>query len=119
MSQEIRIYHNPNCPSSKHAVRIAQELGVEAEVIVYQKTPPDRDTLLWIAEHLEDPVADLVRKDSLFAKLELNADDYVTPEAVADLLAERKMLLQRPIVIRRERAIIGRPKERIQALLSE
>jgi arsenate reductase (glutaredoxin) len=118
MSENIQIYHNPNCPSSKHAVRIAEELGIDAEVIVYQKTPPDRATLLWIATHLEDPVADLVRKDSLFKKLALNADDYVTPDAVADLLAERKMLLQRPIVVRGDRVIIGRPKERIMALLA-
>ena len=119
MSDAIRIYHNPHCPSSVHAVRIADELGANAEVIVYQKTPPDRETLLWIAKHLEDPVADLVRKDSLFKKLDLNPDDYVTPDAVADLLTERKMLLQRPIVIRGDRAIIGRPKERITALLSD
>lgn len=118
MSETIRIYHNPNCPSSKHAVRIAEELGIEAEVIVYQKTPPDRATLLWIAEHLEDPVADLVRKDSLFKALDLNPDDYVTPDAVADLIAERKMLLQRPVVVRGDRVIIGRPKERIHALLA-
>jgi arsenate reductase (glutaredoxin) len=118
MSEPIRIYHNPNCPSSKHAVRIAEELGVNAEVVIYQKTPPDRATLLWIAEHLEDPVADMVRKDSLFTKLDLNPDDYTTPEAVADLLADRKMLLQRPIVIRGDRAIIGRPKERITQLLA-
>lgn len=117
MSDRVTIYHNPHCPSSVHAVRIAGELGVEAEVIVYQKDPPNRETLLWIAEHLEDPVCDLVRKDSLFKKLGLDAGDYVAPDAVADLLAERKMLLQRPVVIRGETAIIGRPKERITALL--
>jgi arsenate reductase (glutaredoxin) len=119
MSDAVTIYHNPHCPSSVHAVRIAEELGVAAEVIVYQKTPPDRETLLWIAEHLEDPACDLVRKDSLFKKLGLDAGDYVTPEAVADLLASRKMLLQRPVVIRGETAIIGRPKERISHLLSQ
>ncbi len=118
MGEKIRVYHNPNCPSSKHAVRIAGELGFDADVIVYQKTPPDRATLLWIAEHVEDPIADLVRKDSLFKKLELNPGDYTTPESVADLLVACKMLLQRPIVVRGDRAIIGRPKERIHALLT-
>ncbi len=117
MSDPVRIYHNPHCPSSVHAVRIADELGGEAEVIVYQATPPDRATLLWIANHLEDPPADLVRKDSLFKKLALDEADYVTPEAVADLLTAWKMLLQRPVVIRGDRAIIGRPKERVRALL--
>ena len=68
MSEPIRAYHNPNCASSKHAVGLAEQLGVKAEVIVHQKTSPDRATLLWIAQHLEDPISDLVRNDSLFAE---------------------------------------------------
>ena len=68
---------------------------------------------------LEDPVEDLVRKDSQFKKLELNPDDYVgNPDAVIDLLVERKALLQRPLVVTKDTAIIGRPKERIRELLS-
>ncbi len=97
---------------------VAEELGVEANIVVYQKTPPDRATIIWLAEHLEDPVADLVRKDSQFAKLGLNAADYTTPETVADIIVKHKMLMQRPIVVRGDRAIIGRPKERIRQLLS-
>jgi arsenate reductase (glutaredoxin) len=99
-------------------VRIASELGVDAEIVNYQKTPPDRATLEFIVAHLEDPVADLVRKDSQFAKLGLNADDYTTPNAVVELLLKRKMLMQRPVVVRGSTAIIGRPKDRITALLS-
>lgn len=97
---------------------IANEMGIEPEIVVYQKTPPDRAALTWIVEHLEDPVADLVRKDSQFAKLGLNADDYTTPEAVVELLLKHKMLMQRPVVVRGDKAIIGRPKERIRQLLT-
>ncbi len=83
------------------------------------KEPPDRATLEKIVAGLEDPVEDLVRKDSQFKKLELNADDYVgNPEAVIDLLSERKALLQRPIVVKGKKAIIGRPKARIAEFLS-
>jgi arsenate reductase len=98
-------------------VRIASELGVDAEIVNYQKTPPDRATLEFIAAHLEDPVADLVRKDSQFDKLGLNADDYTTPTAVVELLLKRKMLMQRPVVVRGNKAIIGRPKDRVTKLL--
>jgi arsenate reductase len=66
---------------------------------------------------LEDPVADLVRKDSLFEKLGLRAEDYVTPDAVIDLLATQPKLLQRPVVLVDGKAIIGRPKDRVRALL--
>ena len=83
------------------------------------KEPPDRAALEKIVAGLEDPVEDLVRKDSQFKKLELNADDYVgNPEAVIALLSERKALLQRPIVVKGKKAIIGRPKDRIRDFLS-
>ena len=97
---------------------IAAEMGLEPEVIVYQRAPPDRTTLTWIAEHLEDPVADLVRKDSQFTKLGLNAAEYTTTETVVELLLKHKMLMQRPVVVFGDRAIIGRPKDRIRTLLS-
>ena len=68
---------------------------------------------------LEDPVEDLVRKDSQLKKLGLNADDYVNnPEAVVELLVERKALMQRPVLVKSDSAIIGRPKDRIADFLS-
>ena len=69
---------------------------------------------------LEDPVEDLVRKDSVFKKLELNPDDYVgNPEAVVELLSQKKALLQRPVVVKGKKAIIGRPKTRISEFLKK
>jgi arsenate reductase len=98
-------------------VRIADELGVPAEIILYQKTPPDRDELAWLVAHLEDPPGDLVRKDSLFKKLALDEADFQTPEAVVEVILKHKMLMQRPVVVRGDRAIIGRPKDRVRELL--
>lgn len=98
---------------------VAEDLGVDHDVVLYMKEPPDRAALEKIVAGLEDPVEDLVRKDSQFKKLELNADDYVdNPEAVIDLLVERKALLQRPVVVKGKKAIIGRPKTRIADFLS-
>ena len=98
---------------------LAEDLGVDADVVLYMKTPPDRAALTKIVDGLEDPVEDLVRKDSRFKKLELDPDDYVdNPEAVIDLLVEQKALLQRPIVVKGKKAIIGRPKDRIAQFLS-
>lgn len=84
----------------------------------YLKQKPDRATLERIVAGLEDPVADLVRKDSVFEKLGLQADDYVTGPAVVDLLLKHPRLLQRPVVVRGSKAIIGRPKDRVRELLS-
>jgi arsenate reductase-like glutaredoxin family protein len=55
---------------------VAEDLGVDHEVILYIKTPPDEATLTKIVGILEDPVEDLVRKDSKFKKLELNPDGF-------------------------------------------
>ena len=98
---------------------VAEDLGVDHEVILYIKTPPDKATLTKIVEVLEDPAEDLVRKDSKFKKLELNPDDFVgNPKAVIDILVKHKQLLQRPILVTRNKAIIGRPKQRIIDFLS-
>jgi arsenate reductase len=115
---DVTIYHNPYCHASQNAIAIADELGVAYEVVLYLKQRPDRATLEAIADRLEDPLADLVRKDSLFKKLGLDAADYVERDPVVELLVQRPALLQRPVVVRGERAIVGRPKERIRELLA-
>lgn len=98
---------------------VAEELGIEHDTILYMKEPPGRDTLEHIVSILEDPVEDLVRKDARFKKLGLNPDDFVgNAEAVVDIIAEHKALMQRPVVVKGDRAIIGRPKSRIAELLS-
>jgi arsenate reductase len=99
-------------------VSIAQELGVEADVVLYIKTPPDEATLRAIIAKLEDPVTDLVRRDSLWKKLGLTDADVRTADQVVKVLVKHKQLLQRPIVVTPKRAIIGRPKERVRDLLS-
>ena len=98
---------------------VAEDLGVDHEVILYIKNPPCREDLEKVIDALEDPVEDLVRKDSKFKKLELSAEDYVdNPEAVIEILLKHKQLLQRPIVLSGSKAIVGRPKQRIIDLLS-
>ncbi len=100
---------------------VAEELGVEVDVVLYMKEPPDESLLRRIADGLADPVEDLVRKDSQFKKLDLVEDDYVGDvQAVVELLARRKALLQRPVLIRGDLAgsgplvaTVGRPKDRL------
>jgi arsenate reductase len=110
----VVIYHNPKCSTSNHAMSTLQELGVDAEVVQYLKTPPDRATLERLVTMIDGPVEDLVRKDANFEKLGLNAADYVGNEkAVVDVLVAHKELLQRPIIVKDGKAIIGRPKDRV------
>lgn len=97
---------------------VAEELGVEVDVVLYIKDPPDADTLRTIIAKLEDPATDLVRRDSLWKKLGLTDDDARTDEQIVDLLVRHKQLLQRPVVVTSEKAIVGRPKARVRELLA-
>jgi arsenate reductase len=114
---DLTILHNTACSTSKHALAEAERTGTATEVVHYLKTPLDRAGLLALIAKLDDPPADLVRKDPYFAQLGLDADDYVTPEAVAELLVEHPRLMQRPVLIKGERAIIGRPNDRVRPFL--
>ncbi len=98
-------------------MRIAEELGVDHDVVLYIKEPPDADTLRAIIAKLEDPPTDLVRRDSKFKKLELTDDDVATEDQIVDILVKHKQLLQRPVVVTPDTAIIGRPKDRVRELL--
>jgi arsenate reductase len=96
---------------------ILEDRGVEFDVVQYLKTPLDRETIADLVEMIPDPPADLVRKDKNFKELGLNPDDYVTAAAVVDLLVEHPRLMQRPILVRGRRAVIGRPSDNLLELL--
>ncbi len=99
-------------------MRIADELGVEFEEVNYMQFPPDAETLRAIIAKLEDPPTALVRRDSKFRKLGLVDADVATEDQIVDILVKHKQLLQRPLVVTEDTAIIGRPKDRVRALLS-
>jgi arsenate reductase len=99
-------------------VRIAEDLGVEVDIVNYIKTPPDADTLRSIIAKLEDEPTALVRRDSMWKKLGLTDDDAATDDQIVALLVKHKQLLQRPVVVTADKAIIGRPKERVTELLA-
>jgi arsenate reductase (glutaredoxin) len=99
-------------------VRIAEDLGVGAQVVLYQKNPPDEERLRWILGHLEDPITELVRRDAVFTKLGLSEADVATVDQIVTVLTKYPKLMQRPVVTSANVAIIGRPKDRITKLLT-
>jgi arsenate reductase len=98
---------------------VAEEKGLRYETVLYLKQRPDRAALQNLVSILEDPVEDLVRKDSKFKKLGLAPEDYVgNVGAVVEVLEAHPALLQRPVLVRGRRAIIGRPRTRVGEFLS-
>ncbi|MCY4012492.1 MAG: arsenate reductase family protein [Gammaproteobacteria bacterium] len=113
----IVIYHNPACSKSRGALEILREHGVDFEVVEYLRNPLDEDTIRRVLDLIDDAPADLVRKDQNFKDLGLDATDFTEAEQVARLLAENPKLMQRPVVVRGERAVIARPSEKVASLL--
>lgn len=117
---DVTIWHNPNCSTSRHAVTVAEEAGVDVELRKYmlKSQRPERKEIVALLDALEDPATDLVRRDAKFRGYGLTDDDVATAEQVADVLAEHPELLQRPVLVRGDRAIIGRPKDRVGPFLA-
>ena len=113
----VTIYHNPRCTKSRQAMQVIDELGVDVDVVRYLDTPPDAATLREILSKLEDDPAELVRHDD-WEELGVSAADVSTDEGVVDVLVAHPQLLQRPLLVTSDTAIIGRPTERVRDLLS-
>jgi arsenate reductase len=118
---DLTIWHNPNCSTSRHAVDVAGDAGIEADLRKYmlKAERPTRDEIVALLAQLEDPPTDLVRRDAKFKGYGLTDDDVASADQVADVLADHPELLQRPVLVRNGRAIIGRPKDRVAVFLSD
>lgn len=114
---EPTIFHNPKCSKSREALSILEDNGATFDIVRYLETPPDRATLERILDALDDRPAALVRKDPRFKELGLTASEYAERDAVIDLLLEHSELMERPVVMVGDKAVIGRPPERVRNLL--
>lgn len=113
----IVLYHNPACSKSRGALDILRERDADMKIVEYLKTPLDEAQLRDILGLIDDAPAELVRKDANFRALGLSAGDYTSEDAVVQLLLEHPKLMQRPVVVRGERAVIARPSEKVEELL--
>lgn len=115
-AKNVTVYHNPVCGKSRGALEILSERGIDHDVIEYLKSPLDRATLEHFLDLLPGEPAELVRKDKRFQALGLNEADYRTRAQVVDVLLAHPELMERPVVIHGDRAIIARPSERVLEL---
>lgn len=113
---DVTILHNPRCSKSRAALGAADEAGVTPDVVRYLDEPLDAAALRDLLAKLEDPPAALVRRaDARSAGVDIG--DLDDADHVAELLAAHPALMERPVLVRGDRAIIGRPTERAEAFL--
>ena len=115
MSETVRVYHNARCSKSRSACQLLEGRGATLEIVEYLKSPPSRDELADVLRKLHMCAAEIVRKGedvfkSDYAGRELSEDEWL------DALVAHPILIERPIVVRGERAVIGRPPEKVLEL---
>ena len=111
------IYHNPRCSKSRQTLDLLRQHDIEPEIIEYLNEPPDAATLRRIVKKLGLTPRDLLRtKEKVYKELGL-ADKDVTDAELLDIMSGNPILIERPIVIHGDRAVIGRPPENILELL--
>jgi arsenate reductase len=118
VTDRATLLHNPRCSKSRAAKALLEERGAAFAVRLYLEQPLSRAELAVLARRLGRPVREWVRRgEPAFAAAGLGpgSDDG----ALLDALAAHPALLERPILVRGERAVVGRPPERILELLEE
>jgi arsenate reductase (glutaredoxin) len=111
------LYHNPRCSKSRAALELLRSRGRDPEIIRYLETPPERGTLAWLAARIQGGARAMLRPgEAEYAELGLG-DRALTEDALVDAMARHPRLIERPIYVEGERAVIGRPPERVLELL--
>jgi len=112
----LKIYHNPRCGKSREGLAILQESGKEFEVINYLKNPPSYIQLAAIIGKLGIHAIDLVRKNEKVWKEKYKGKE-MGDEAIIQAMVDHPKLIERPIVVHDNEAVVGRPPERIKDML--
>lgn len=112
----MKIYHNPRCSKSRQTLELIQQAGQQIEIIDYLNQPPTEKELTTIIKLLGINAEDLVRKNEDVYKEKFKGKKITQHEWVK-ILIEHPKLIERPIVIKGNKAIIGRPPEKVLELL--
>lgn len=112
----MKIYHNPRCGKSREGLSILQESKLPFEIINYIETPLSTAELTEIIKFLGIPPIDLVRKNEAIWKENFKGKNLSDSEIITAMVKNPK-LIERPIVINKGKAVIGRPPELIKSIL--
>lgn len=112
----MKIYHNPRCSKSRQTLKLIKDANAEVEIIEYLNTIPTKKDLKEILEKLNLNAQDILRKTEAdykenFKGKELSNDEWI------DAMLKYPKLIERPIVVKGNKAVLGRPPENVLELL--
>ena len=111
------IYHNPRCSKSRQTLEILNQQDVDTEIVLYLENPPSAQEVASILQKLGLSSRDIIRKGEEEYKLLNIKDQSLTENELISFMSENPKLIERPIVVKDDKAIIGRPPENVLSLL--
>ncbi len=112
----MKVYHNNQCSKSRNAIEFLKEKNQNFETITYLTNPISKEELIEILRKLNIPAFDLIRKNEAIFKEQFKGQDLSESEWI-DVMLKHPKLIERPIIVKDDRAVIGRPTEKILELL--
>lgn len=114
---DFTIYHNPRCSKSRQTLQLLEQHGIAPEIVLYLEQPPSKLLLKQLLGKLGISARDLLRKgEGEYRELGL-ADATLSEATLLDAMHAHPKLIERPIVVRGARAVLGRPPENILELI--
>jgi len=116
--KDVTIYHNPRCSKSRQTLQIIKDRGLKPAVVEYLKTPLKKSELENISRLLNKRPKEFIRKNEVDFK-ENNIKDIIENDSeLINKMVKFPKIIERPIVVSRKKAVIGRPPENVHELLN-
>jgi len=113
----VTIYHNPRCSKSRQTLALIEEKGITPEIVLYLETPPDEATLRELLKKLGKEPRDILRKGEDDYKNNGLSDKTLSDDALISAMVKFPKIIERPIVVSGNKAVLGRPPENVLDLI--
>jgi len=117
MTDTIQIYHNPRCSKSRQTLALIEEQNIQPEIILYLENTPTAETLNDLLKKLNISARELLRKGEQDYKDNKLNDTNLSEQDLIVKMTQFPKLIERPIVVKGDQAILGRPPENVKGLL--
>ena len=116
--EEITIWHNPECSKSRNALNLLEEKNIDSNVFNYLESKPSKEQIRNVLKLLNISAKELLRtKETAYS--ELNLENVDSENDLISAMAENPILIERPIIIKGNEAVIARPIENLELLLKK
>lgn len=109
----MKIYHNPRCSKSRETLQILKEHDEDIEIVDYMKNPPTAAEIKKLLQKLDMKAEDILRKNEDIYKQKFKGKKFAEEEWI-QILIENPKLIERPIVVKGNKAVLGRPPENVE-----